>query len=110
MHQAVSMLRSQKFSFIIDEATDLSTSKQLAILTTYFDMDAFETKHYLVDMVEVEAGTAEGIYSSVKNTFTELFIPMENIIGKHHWLFIIENIIGYSSLKTSLVIHRIPPT
>ena len=81
LHQAASTLRSEKFSFIIDEATDLSTSKQLAILATYFDMDAFETKHYLVDMVEVEAGTAEAIYSSVKNTFTELLIPMENIIG-----------------------------
>ena len=81
LHQAVSTLRSEKFSFIIDKATDLSTSKQFAILATYFDMDAFETKHYLVDMVEVEAGTAEAIYSEVKNTFTELLIPMENIIG-----------------------------
>ena len=50
-------------------------------MSTYFDMDAFETKHYLVNMVEVEAGTAEAIHSSVKNTFTELLIPMENIIG-----------------------------
>jgi hypothetical protein len=58
LHQAVSTSRSEKFSFIIDEATNLSTSKQLAILVTYFDMDAFESKQYLVDMVVVEAGTA----------------------------------------------------
>jgi hypothetical protein len=69
------------FSFIIDETTDLSTSKQLAILATYFDMDSFESKHYLVDMVEVEEGTAQGIYSSVKETFSDLKIPMENIVG-----------------------------
>ncbi|CAB4024753.1 Hypothetical predicted protein [Paramuricea clavata] len=83
LHQTVSTLRSEKFSFVIDEATDLSTSRQLAILATYFDMDAFETKHYLVHMVEVEARTAEAcaIYSSVKNTFTELLIPMKNITG-----------------------------
>ena len=85
LHQAVSTLRSEKFSFIIDEATDLSTSKQLAILATYFDTDAFETKHYLVDMVEVEAGTAEAIYSSVKNTFTELLISPDE---EYHWLFV----------------------
>lgn len=81
LHQAVSTLRSQKFSFIIDEATDLSTSKHLAILATYFDINSFESKHYLLDMVEVEEGTAQGIYSSIKNTFSELHIPMENIIG-----------------------------
>ena len=75
------MLHLEKFSFIINQATDLSTSKQLAILATYFDMDAFQTKHYLVDTVKVEAGTAKAIYSSVQNTSPEVFIPMENIIG-----------------------------
>ena len=74
------MLHLEKFSFIINQATDLSTSKQLAILATYFDMDAFQTKH-LVDMVKVETGTAKAIYSSVQNTFPEVLIPMENIIG-----------------------------
>lgn len=48
------------------------------LLATYFDMDAFKTK-YLVNTVK--AVTAEGIYSSVRNTFTEILIPMENIVG-----------------------------
>ena len=77
LHQAASTLRSEKFSFIIDEATDLSTSKQLAILATYFDMDAFETKHYLVEMVEVEAGTAEAIIGYSSDT-----------TGEHYWLLV----------------------
>lgn len=81
LHQAVSTLRSQKFSFIIGETTDLSTSKQLAILATYFDMNSFESKHYLLDMVEVEEDTAQGICLSIKTMFSELHIPMENIIG-----------------------------
>jgi hypothetical protein len=54
--------------------TDMSTLKQLAILVTYFDMESFASKQYLLDMVEIGDGTAEGIYPAVH-------ISMENIIG-----------------------------
>lgn len=81
LNEAVSVLRSRKFSFIIDETTDKSTAKQLAILATFFDIESFKGKQYLLDMIEVEDGSAQGIYSAVKKTFTELHVPMENIIG-----------------------------
>ena len=74
-------MRSRKLSFIIDETTDKSTAKQLAILATFFDIESFKGKQYLLDMIEVEDGSAQGIYSAVKKTFTELHVPMENIIG-----------------------------
>ena len=32
-------------------------------------------------MVEIVDGSAEGIYSAVKQVFLELYIPMENIIS-----------------------------
>lgn len=85
LHEVVTALQSQFFSVIIDETTDLSTAKQLAILATYFDMESFESKYYLVDMVEVEDGTAVGIYSALKSAFLELHVPVKNIIS---WLFI----------------------
>lgn len=82
LHEVVSSLQSHLFSVIIDETTDLSTIKQMAILATYFDMNSFfESKYHLVDTVEVEDGTARGIYSAMTNTFSELHIPMKNIIG-----------------------------
>ena len=81
LNEAVSVLRSRKFSFIIDEKTDKSTAKQLAILATFFDIESFKGKQYLLDMTEVEDGSAQGIYSAVKKTFTELHVPMENVIG-----------------------------
>ena len=59
----------------------MSTLKQLAILGTYFDMQSFETKYSLLDMAEITDGTAYGIYSAVKQVFSELHFPMENIIG-----------------------------
>ena len=81
LKEAVSTLCSRKFSFIIDETTDKSTAKQLAILATYFDMESFQSKQFLLDMIEVEDGSAKGIYSAVKQSFADLHVPMNNIIG-----------------------------
>lgn len=61
LREAVSTLRSRQFSFIIDETTDKSTAKQLAILATYFDMESFQPKQFLLDLIEVEDGTAKEI-------------------------------------------------
>ena len=66
---------------VIDETTDLSSVKQLAVLATYFDMHSFESKYFLLDLVELVDGTANGIYLATKQVFLELHIPMENIIG-----------------------------
>ena len=81
LKEAVSTLRSREFSFIIDETTHKSTAKQLAILSTYFDMESFQSKQFLLDMIEVEDGTAKGIYSAVKQSFADLHATMNNIIG-----------------------------
>ena len=81
LHEAVAALRERKFSIIIDETTDESTLKQLALLATYFDMETFTSKYYLVDMIEVVDGTAKGIYSALKQACADLFIPMDNLIG-----------------------------
>ena len=84
LQEAISALRSHSYSLIIDETTDLSTAKQLAVLTTYFDMQSLEYKSFLLDMPEIVDGTAEGIYSAVKHVFAELHIPME----KNSWLLL----------------------
>ena len=56
LHEVATAFQLQFFSIIIDKTTDLTTAKQLAILATYFDMESFESKYYLVDTVEVEDG------------------------------------------------------
>ena len=69
------------FSIIIDEATDRSTQKQLAIVAIFFDLDEFALQYFLVDLVETEDGSANGIYSKVKQAFSDLNIPINNIVG-----------------------------
>ena len=44
-------------------------------------MQSFESKYFLLDLVELVDGTANGIYLATKQVFLELHIPMENIIG-----------------------------
>ena len=81
IREATKLLRAQRFSTIIDETTDVSTRKQLAIMACYFDTKCFQSKQILLDMVEVEDSTAAGIYSAFKGVFQTLNIPMVNIIG-----------------------------
>lgn len=81
LKEMVSLLRSHFFSVIIDEATDQSTKKQLAIVATFFDMEKFEMQYWLADMLETEDGSAAGIYSKMKEAFSDLGIPMSNVIG-----------------------------
>ncbi|CAB3980774.1 Hypothetical predicted protein [Paramuricea clavata] len=64
---------------IIDETMDLSTIKQLAV--TYFKMQTFAPKYFLLDLVEIMDGMANIIYLAVKQVFSELHIPMQYIIG-----------------------------
>ena len=65
------------FSIIIDEATDRSSKKQLAILATYFDVNNFKTKYFLLDIVECCHSSARGFYSTIKQAFNEHGIAME---------------------------------
>ena len=81
LKEMVSLLRSRKFGIIIDEATDKSVKKQLAIVASFFDVEKFEVQYWLLDMVETEVGTAAGIYAKMKESFHELNIPMANIVG-----------------------------
>ena len=81
LKELVSLLRCRFFSVIIDEATDQSTKKQLAIVATFFDMEKFEMQCWLVDMLETEDGSGKGIYSKMKEAFSNMNIPMSNIIG-----------------------------
>lgn len=73
--------RKQKFSIIIDETTDISVTQILAIVVRYFDFKREVVVDNLLDSVEVEDGTAAGLYKAVKTLLNQRNIPLENIIG-----------------------------
>ena len=74
-------LMANKFSLIIDETTDRSTTLQLAILGVYFDEKNFRLETVLIDLVPLPNGVATTIYNSLIETLKERGIPMTNVIG-----------------------------
>ncbi|KAJ8023368.1 SCAN domain-containing protein 3 [Holothuria leucospilota] len=73
--------RTQMFSIIIDESTDVSVSQVLAVMVRYFDADKGSVADVLLDATEVNDASAAGLYKAVKTLLEENEIPMSNIIG-----------------------------
>ncbi|XP_037804215.1 uncharacterized protein LOC119598609 [Penaeus monodon] len=82
----VRKLREHKFSLIIDESTDRSTSKTLAIVAKYFDFKENSFKTEMLDMINIYNGNAEGssgenLFNIIIKTLNNFLIPLSNVIG-----------------------------
>ena len=77
--ECVAKLKANKFSLIINETTDLSTTSQLAIIGTFFDENNFKLETILIDFIPLADGTANTIYNSMLGNLKEKGIPMKNI-------------------------------
>ncbi|XP_064082024.1 uncharacterized protein LOC135198424 [Macrobrachium nipponense] len=81
LRENIEKLQQHRFSVVIDETTDKSTTSQLAILGTFFDANSFEMKCVFVDLIELPNGKADTIYGKIKACMTSCNIPMINVIG-----------------------------
>ncbi|CAH1102899.1 unnamed protein product [Psylliodes chrysocephalus] len=75
------ILKENKFSVIIDETTDVSIKKSLAILVRCTDLDLQKVRDRLLALVEVNDLTAEGILEQILADIKNLCIPIPNLIG-----------------------------
>lgn len=75
----INTLKDHFFSVYIDETTDVSTKKQLAVMVSY--SDKCETKVDVIDIVDCPDGTALSLYTQLINTLKENNVPLENWIG-----------------------------
>lgn len=73
--------KENKFSIMIDESTDVSVSQVLAVMIRFFDKTKCKVTDALLDMIEVDDPSAEGLYKAVKELFASKGIPFTNIIG-----------------------------
>lgn len=69
------------YSLFIDETTDISTEKQLAIMVSYFDEAEFTYKTNLLDIVSCPDGSAKAIFSVSKQTLLASKINLTHWIG-----------------------------
>lgn len=69
------------FSLLIDESTDISVSQILAVMVRYFDQRKCKLTDALLDIVEVDDASGEGLFKAVKELLASKDIPLQNIIG-----------------------------
>lgn len=76
----LSILRTTKFSLIIDESTDIGTIKNLAVIARYYTKG--KVCDTFLELMEISQGTAENIYNSIVSFFNENHIDYKsNMIG-----------------------------
>lgn len=76
-----SILKDTNYSIIVDETTDVSVKKCLAILVRYVDIRLEKVKDRLLALVEVTDVTSEGILQKILTTIESLSIPHSNLLG-----------------------------
>lgn len=72
-------LKALHFSVIIDETTDVSTRKELAVAVRFYEEE--RVKCVLYEMLEVTEGNAEALFGALERSFERDGIPLQNIIG-----------------------------
>ena len=78
-------LRKCKFSIIVDESTDCSDTKSLAIMVKYFDEEELAIKISMLDIVDVHSdgngSTGQGLFNIIKQCLVLNNIPLHNMTG-----------------------------
>lgn len=77
----VNTLKKQHFSITIDEATDRTTTKFLAIIVKYYCKERGKPVDEFFSIPVVTNATAEGLKDLVLEEFRKANIPLKNIIG-----------------------------
>ncbi|XP_065584645.1 uncharacterized protein LOC136043679, partial [Artemia franciscana] len=81
LNQLVELLKTTFFSVIIDETTDRTIDKQLAIMVVFFSEKDLKLHVEVLDMVKCSDGSAEGLTNRIKQVIEENSIPWQNIVG-----------------------------
>ncbi|KAJ3655825.1 hypothetical protein Zmor_014935 [Zophobas morio] len=77
----IEILKEIYFSVIIDETTDISTSKYIVIIVRSYSKKEERTLDSFFGLVELSAATADVIFNTVVDSFVKHDIPIINIIG-----------------------------
>lgn len=74
-------LRQNKFSLIIDEATDVSTCKCLAMIARFFDHSKGKIRDRFLGLLQLESSDSKSIFNAIQDFFAKNRIPFANCIG-----------------------------
>lgn len=84
----VTKLKKYEFSVIVDESTDVSSTKCLCVIVKYFDIDARTINTEILELIDVYGSddenvgsTGESLYSRLMKTLNTYHIPPDNFVG-----------------------------
>lgn len=78
----LAIMKSQKFSILIDESTDHSAVKHLAIIVRILDYSNYVVRDNFLCLLQIASATAVNIFEKIKTFFTEHNVPYQsNLVG-----------------------------
>ena len=77
----VEKLKTQKFSLLADETTDVSTTKQLALVVRFLDDKTESVQDNFLQLIDMPIATADALFDSINMFFQKYSIPFVNMIG-----------------------------
>lgn len=72
-------VNDQRYSIILDESTDVTVNKYLAVLIGYFNGTVIVND--FLGLIEVERATAVDLYSSLSVFFLKINLPVKNMLA-----------------------------
>lgn len=75
----ISLMKNNPFSVIVDETTDTSTKKCLAVIVRVLVKN--KAKDRFLNLIEVEKSDAEHLYVAIKELFLSNNVPLKNFVG-----------------------------
>lgn len=87
--ELINTLKTSKFSIIIDETTDVRTSKTCAVLVRYFDKEKSFIQTRILNLLETYGAknttnvgsTEQNLFVLIEKLFKDYEIPFDNLVG-----------------------------
>lgn len=70
--------KNNYYSLVLDESTDCTVSKNLAVLIRIFDGECFDR---FLELVPIDDSTANGIFNATMEILKKHNIPLQNMVG-----------------------------
>lgn len=83
-NNVIELMKKNKFSIILDESTDRSTIKHMAVIARIVDPNLLVRDEF-VTLIEVEKATADALYELVTNFFIKNKIPFKENMNRLCW-------------------------
>lgn len=81
LNQISKKLKSTYFSVIIDESTDLSANKSLAVVVRYYDDSTKSVEDSFLNIIDVKDATSSALFETLLELLNKLKVPLSNLLG-----------------------------